>query len=181
MCRDRSVIRQLRDDRARLSQTISALDDTARAYRVRLSDGQRRWAAETEALSVTRDNLRRLYQRDIQRAHAVGIDQRDIDAVSNIASVTSDSVIVPVYIDTLRRLFTSYSDPYTSISAIIRRDSSAVIDYQIRDSLTVYDYYVRHRLLWGLIRWRERQNKLKILSLNPHCRIVSFSVKKIIE
>lgn len=166
---------------ADLSASLSSIHDSAKFFQVKWENGTKTSAASINALKMDFKNLQSLYRGEIDKARRLGANPRDINAVTQVHTETAASKIVPVYIDTLRQLTACYSDSFTLIKCAIRRDGIARIDYSIRDSLYILDMYKRHRILFGLIKWKERQNKMIVTSMNPNTVIRGFLVHKVIE
>ena len=166
----------------KLTISLNSLTDTAKTYRVKWLNGEKLNAASVNALYLKNENLERLYKDEIRASSRLGAKLRDISSLTTTKVVTRDSVInVPVYLDTLQALHADYSDEWANINCTINRKFKADIRYEVRDSLFITEYYKKHRILFGLIHWKEKQNRYVIVSMNPKSKIVGFSVKKVIE
>lgn len=164
-----------------LSESINHLNDTVKTYQIKWENGKKTYAAKVEAIQVEKSNFEKLYKDEVIKAKKLGVKLNDINSVSQIQTETSGTQYVPVYVDSLKQLTTSYKDSFTYISCIIPRTGKSKIDYSIRDSLFIVDIYKRHKLLFGLIKWKSRQNRMIVTSMNPKTKILGFTVHKVIQ
>jgi len=172
---------ELSQERARvhqLSQSVSALRDTAAAYQVELQNGRMVWADRVNALCFERDNVRHLLAGKEEQLRRLGVRLADTQSFSDFSVATIDSVRVPAYIDTLQCLHAVYRDSFATISAIIRRDFTSDIRYSIRDSFTLVNYTSYRRFLF--IRWHPR-NTYILMAHNPHTRVMGLRVVSILR
>lgn len=112
-----------------LSESISNLSDTAKVYKLKLSDSASVMAARINELTVSRNNIKSVLYGKEQELKGAKVNKRNIKSSASVASVVHDSVIVPVYLDTLRNLYTEYKDSFMTIKATIFRDHTANIKY----------------------------------------------------
>lgn len=160
-----------------LNQTINDLNQEIETYEVRLNDSTVVHAARVADLNMTIDNIENYY-KDLLKANT--IRPKDVSHVTTTETSTHGVEIVPVYVDTFGGMKTSYIDPYTSIIVDIDSAKQAVIDYSIRDSLTIINYQKKHSILWGLIKWK-KPSRTVVVSSNPKTTIVNVKSVNNIE
>jgi hypothetical protein len=156
-----------------LSQSINYLNDSAKIYRTKLGTS----IAQANVLSMKKENVKTIYKKEYIYANKIGSPNQ----IENVSSAIKDTVNVIAYVDSLSSLHASYVDNWTTIQATIFRNSKALITYELKDSLMIVDYYKEHRYLFGLIKWKTKQNKIQVESLNPHSKITYFHSIKIIK
>lgn len=123
--------------------------------------------------SVVRDSLpmsstpaQLVYANELPRETAslikdAGERVKEVETVSTVATVSRDTILVPEGMTELH-----YADRWATIDI-----KDTLLSYEFRDSLTTIvatDY--KHRFLWW--RWGKRGYMVKIVSHNPHSRIV---------
>lgn len=160
-----------------LNQTINDLNQEIETYEVRLNDSTVVHAARVADLNMTIDNIENYY-KDLLKANT--IRPKDVSHVTTTETSTHGVEIVPVYVDTFGGMKASYIDPYTSIIVDIDSAKQAVIDYSIRDSLTIINYQKKHSILWGLIKWK-KPSRTVVVSANPKTTIVNVKSVNNIE
>lgn len=160
-----------------LNQTINDLSQEIETYEVRLNDSIVVHAARVADLNMTIDNIENYY-KNLLKANT--IKPKDVSHVTTTETSTHGVEIVPVYVDTFGGMKASYIDPYTSIIVNIDSAKQAVIDYSIRDSLTIINYQKKRSILWGLIKWK-KPSKTVVVSANPKTTIVNVKSVNNIE
>lgn len=166
-----SAYLQQKERAATLNQTINDLHQEVETYEVRLNDSLVVHAARVADLNMTIDNIETYYKKLLK---ANTIKPKDVEHVITTETATHGVEIVPVYVDTFGGMKASYNDPYTSIKVDIDNSKKAVIDYSIRDSITIIKYYKKRRILWGLIKWK-KPSKTVVVSANPKTTIVNVT------
>jgi len=151
-----------------LSQSINSLTDSVK-YGKNI--------AQVNVLSMKKENVKTIYKKEYIYANKIGSPNQ----IENVSSAIKDTVDAIVYIDSLSSLHASYVDNWATIQAIIFRNSKAMITYELKDSFMIVDYYKEHRYLFGLIKWKTKQNKIQVESFNPHSKITYFHSIKIIK
>ncbi|TGX80526.1 hypothetical protein E5358_12785 [Palleniella muris] len=154
-----------------LAQTINVLNQNVETCKIRLSDSVAIYAARVENLNMTIDNLRHRYQ-DLLKGN--GIKPKEVTAITEVGVATHNVDTVQVVIDRFGGLMASYTDDFATISVNIDSARTAIIDYSIRDSITVINYQKKHSLLFGLIRWKENTRTV-VFSKNPKTRIAGVT------
>ena len=160
-----------------LNHTINDLNQEIENYEVRLNDSTVVHAARVADLNMTIANIENYY-KDLLKANT--IKPKDVNHVTTTEMVTQSIETVPVYVDTFGGIKASYIDQYTSIVVDIDSTRQAVIDYAIRDSLTIINYQKKHSILWGLIKWK-KPSRTVVVSANPKTKIVNVTSINSIE
>lgn len=166
-----SAYLQQKERATTLNQTINDLNQEIETYEVRLNDSIVVHAARVADLNMTIDNIEHYY-KDLLKANT--IKPKDVSHVTTTETVTQGVEIVPVYVDTFGGMKASYIDPYTSIVVDIDSTRQAVIDYSIKDSLTIINYQKKRSILWGLIKWK-KPSRTVVVSANPKTTIVNVT------
>lgn len=166
-----SAYLQQKERATTLNQTINDLNQEIETYEVRLNDSIVVHAARVADLNMTIDNIEHYY-KDLLKANT--IKPKDVSHVTTTETVTQSVEIVPVYVDTFGGMKASYIDPYTSIVVDIDSTRQAVIDYSIKDSLTIINYQKKRSILWGLIKWK-KPSRTVVVSANPKTTIVNVT------
>lgn len=166
-----SAYLQQKERATTLNQTINDLNQEIETYEVRLNDSIVVHAARVADLNMTIDNIEHYY-KDLLKANT--IKPKDVSHVTTTETVTQSVEIVPVYVDTFGGMKASYIDPYTSIVVDIDSARQAVIDYSIKDSLTIINYQKKRSILWGLIKWK-KPSRTVVVSANPKTTIVNVT------
>lgn len=166
-----SAYLQQKERATTLNQTINDLNQEIETYEVRLNDSIVVHAVRVADLNMTIDNIEHYY-KDLLKANT--IKPKDVSHVTTTETVTQGVEIVPVYVDTFGGMKASYIDPYTSIVVDIDSTRQAVIDYSIKDSLTIINYQKKRSILWGLIKWK-KPSRTVVVSANPKTTIVNVT------
>lgn len=166
-----SAYLQQKERATTLNQTINDLNQEIETYEVRLNDSIVVHAARVADLNMTIDNIEHYY-KDLLKANT--IKPKDVSHVTTTETSTQGVEIVPVYVDTFGGMKASYIDPYTSIVVDIDSTRQAVIDYSIKDSLTIINYQKKRSILWGLIKWK-KPSRTVVVSANPKTTIVNVT------
>lgn len=165
---------EAQSDNVLLSSSISELNDSVTTYRVKLSDGQYRYVGRINTLSMTRDNIEKLYEDKVNECKRIGIKLSSVKSITTAATQTSDSVILPVYVDSLKYLHTSYDDGYLAIANTIYRDNTSKLIYQYRDSFDlINDVKHKHFLFF---KWKKKTSRYTLVPKNPKTHILNLKV-----
>lgn len=165
---------------AALEQTINVLNRNVENYRIKLSDTVSVLVARTEAVAVTADNFKQLFEAETAEAKKLKLKINEINTRTAIASITTDTVSVPTVIVADSTYFAHYTDGYADIRCELNKATSK-ITYSLKDSLLIYDYYKKKTYLWGLIKIGNKRNRIDVFSKNPKTVISNVNVVKIIE
>ena len=161
-----------------LSTTLTAYTDSLSYQKIKLNDTVSVMAAKVRAVYVDKATLADLYAKEVANAKELGLRLKDIQEMKQIATIIRDTVLTPVYVDSLQRLCTQFSDGFVSISTCIPRQGKAEIGYSIKDSIEIVEYYAPHRILWGLIKWSSKTGEYAAFSKNPKASIIGFTVER---
>jgi len=167
-------------DKEMMASSLAASQDSIRYVKIKLNDTVSVMAATTKAIYMDKQSLSKLYSKEVANSKQLGIRLRDIQAMQQVATVINDTVYTPVYVDSLKRLCTSFNDGFVSISTCIPRQGDAETGYSIKDRIQITEYYAPHRILWGLIKWKSRTGEYGAMSMNPKASIIGFKVEKVV-
>lgn len=169
----------VQNDNMLLSSSIGGLNDSVCAIKVKLSDEQTRYAGRINTLSMTRDNIEKLYKDKVNDCKRLGIKLSSLQSIATASAETRDTAFVPVYVDSMRFLHTSYDDGYLSMSNTIYRNNTSKLVYQYRDSFElINDVKQKHFLFF---KWKKRTDRWTLLPMNPKTKVMNFRVIKLIK
>ena len=160
-----------------LENTISDLNQQIKFTEIRLNDSIQVYQAEVKSLNVTQDNLKAKYDKLL---NASKLKQKDVSSVKEIKAIIHDIDTVPAAIDSLGGISTKLEDNFVKINVEVLSDRNVVIDYEIRDSLTIVNVQKRRSILWGLIKWKKHKG-VRVINHNPKASIVSLQTIDVIE
>ena len=146
-----------------LEHTVSENERKATVLSIKLNDSVQVKQAEIENISMTYKNLQDKYG---ELLNASSTKPKHVKSLSSLSTVTLGRDTVYCMVDSFGGLRTSFHDDYTDITVEIDTCRKAVIDYSIRDSLTIITYQKSHSLLFGLIKWNEHAGT-KVVTHNP--------------
>jgi len=160
-----------------LETTITDLNQQIKQTKIRLNDSIALYQAEVKDLNYTADNLKAKYGKLLQ---ASNLRAKDVSAITEMTShtVSVDTVIAEV--DTFGGIKARLKDNFVSINVDIAADRKTVIDYDIRDSLSVISVQKKHKLFFGLIKWVSSEST-RVINNNPKAHIVSLQTINVIE
>lgn len=162
-----------------LSRSINSLQDSAKLYKVKFSDGQKRNVAQIASLAMTKENVEKLYSSKAEECKKLGIKLSNVKTITSAVTSTVETITVPVYIDSLKYLHTSFNDGYLSLHNTIFRNNISKIEYQYRDSFDLYnDVKQKHFLFF---KWRKKTNRFTLVPRNPKTDILNLRVIERIE
>lgn len=159
----------------RLEKSVSQIGQARQERKELHTDNGTLSSVTTEPIQVTSKNIRERYAADVQVVKDAGIKGRDIDELTHINISTRDSVSAEVQHIDSTTMHVHYADGYARIDVQIDTLRTAAIDYEIKDSVVVVAYQKRHRLLFGLIRWKETE-RVEVHSKNPKAEVESVEV-----
>lgn len=134
----------------------------------------------TEPLKATEKVIEARHSDDMKVAQGAGVRPKDVDELSHIEVSTRDSVTAPVKVEPFGGLSTHFEDAYTRIDVRIDSLKLATIDYEMRDSIVVISSRKRHKILFGLIKWKGKA-KIEAFSRNPKATVTSVEVLERLE
>lgn len=146
-----------------MENTLSLTNQKAKVTTIQLQDSLRVKQAEVEKLQVTNKNLQNLYG-DLLKSTKT--KPKDVKELINIGTLTSGKDTVVCMVDSFGGLKAHWQDNYINIKVDIDSARKAVIDYAIKDSLTVISYQKKHSILFGLIKWKSYEG-CKVITHNP--------------
>lgn len=146
-----------------MENTLSLINQKAEVTTIQLRDSLAVKQAEVEKLQVTNQNLQSLYG-DLLKSTKT--KPKDVKELTNISTMTSGTDTVVCEVDSFRGLKAHWKDDYINIRVDIDSTRKAVIDYNIKDSLTVISYQKKHSILFGLIKWKSYEG-CKVITHNP--------------
>lgn len=164
-----------------ISKSFNHYQDSLEYVTVKLNDSLKVSVAKVKTLYVDKQNLVKLYSEEVNEAKKLGLRVKDLQSLQQMSTHTAEIVKVPVYVDSLQRLCTTFKDSFTSITACIPRYGDGEIDYSINDSIKIIEYYKPHQILWGLIKWSSRDGEFAVFSKNPKTTITGFRVEKVLK
>lgn len=146
-----------------MENSLSLINQKAEVTTIQLRDSLAVKQAEVEKLQVTNQNLQSLYG-DLLKSTKT--KSKDIKELTNISTATSGVDTVICEVDSFSGLKAHWVDNYINIRVDIDSARRAVIDYNIKDSLTVISYQKKHSILFGLIKWNSYEG-CKVITHNP--------------
>ena len=167
--------RRQKESIAQLEKSVSQIGRPNQEKKELHTDNGTLTSITTEPVKVTTKNIRERYADDVKEVKDAGIKGRDIDELTHINISTRDSVSAELHHVDSTTMNVHYADGYARIDVQIDSLRSATIDYEVKDSVVVIAYQKRHRLLFGLIRWKETE-RVEVHSKNPKAEVESVEV-----
>ena len=167
--------RRQKESIAQLEKSVSQIGRPNQEKKELHTDNGTLTSITTEPVKVTTKNIRERYADDVKEVKDAGIKGRDIDELTHINISTRDSVSAELQHVDSTTMNVHYADGYARIDVQIDSLRSATIDYEVKDSVVVIAYQKRHRLLFGLIRWKETE-RVEVHSKNPKAEVESVEV-----
>lgn len=169
--------RSAKQEAQMLENTISLQNQQIKRVQIALNDTILLYQAEIQNLDYTKKNLEARYN-DLLKASKT--KAKDVNSMSTVGSVVKDSVIVPILVDTFGGMKAHYKDEFARIDVEVRTDRNAIIDYEVRDSLTIINVQQKKSYLFGLIK-KTKHKETKVINHNPKGFIVSLETIDVIE
>lgn len=160
-----------------LENTINDLDQEIKRSELRLNDSVTLYQAEVRNLTVTKDNLQAKYNGLLK---ASKLKAKDVGAITEIETVVHSVDTVIAVVDSFGGISARLSDSFVNIDVNVLPDRNTIIEYEIRDSLTVINVQKRHSWLFGLIKWTE-QKSTRVINNNPKATVTSLQTIQIYE
>lgn len=160
-----------------LETTISNLNQQIKFTEIRLNDSIKVYQAEVKSLNVTQDNLKAKYDKLL---NASKLKPKDVSKVTEVESIIHDIDTVPAVVDSFGGINAKLEDRFVKIDVEVLPNKNTIIDYEIRDSLTIVNVQKRRSILWGLIKWK-RPKGIRVINHNPKATIVSLQTIDVIE
>lgn len=160
-----------------LETTISDLNQQIKFTEIRLNDSIKVYQAEVRSLNVTRDNLKAKYDKLL---NASKLKPKDVSSVTDVKAIIHDVDTVPAITDSFGGISAKLEDDFVKIDVKVLPDKNTIIDYEIRDSLTIVNVQKRRSILFGLIKWKKHKS-IRVINHNPKASIVSLQTINVIE
>lgn len=161
----------------KLETTITDMGQEVKQSKINLNDSIELYQAEINALHFTKKNLEAKYNELLK---AMKLKPKDVSSVTQVGSqvVSVDTVIAKV--DTFGGLKAQLKDSFVRIDVNVNPDRKTIIDYTIKDSLSIINVQKKHKLFFGLIRWTSSES-IRVVNHNPKARVQSLQVVDVIE
>lgn len=160
-----------------LETTISDLNQQIKFTEIRLNDSIKVYQAEVKSLNVTQDNLKAKYDKLL---NASKLKPKDVSSVTEVKSIIRDVDTIPAITDSFGGINARLEDRFVKIDVKVLPDRNTIIDYEIRDSLTIVNVQKRRSILFGLIKWKKPKG-IRVINHNPKATIVSLQTIDVIE
>lgn len=160
-----------------LEATISNLNQEIQYTKIQLNDSIAVYQAEVKNLHFTQDNLQAKYDKLLLASKT---KPNDVSNVTEVTSVVHSIDTVIAVVDSFGGITAKLEDAFVNIDVEVGPELNMVIDYEVRDSLTVFSVQKKHSWLFGLIKWKE-QKGVKVINHNPKANIISLQTIDIIE
>ena len=170
-------IKKYKEEASMYENTISNLNQTIRQTEIRLNDSISLYQAEVKNLTYSADNLRAKYNELLEASE---LKAKDVSAMTNVVSKVVDRDTVVALRDTFGGLKALFKDDFVKIDISVMPDRKTVIDYEIRDSLTIINVQKRHSILFGLIKWKSWKST-RVINHNPKAKIIGLETINVIE
>ena len=135
------------------------------------------YQAEVRNLNITRNNLQAKYDKLLTASKT---KPKDVDNVTEVVTVVHSVDTVVAVVDTFGGITARLEDPFVDIDVEVLPDKNTIIEYEVRDSLTVLNVQKKHSWLFGLIKWKEHKS-VRVINHNPKASIVSLQTIDVIE
>ncbi len=169
--------KQYKNNANTLENTISNLNQKAKVTDIKINDSITVKQADVKCLGITKKNMEALHG-DVFKASATKV--KDIQTLTKIETITAGTDTVVCLVDSFGGLKAHWVDQYINIQVDIDSTRKAIVDYSVKDSLTIINYQKKHSLLFGLIKWKSYEG-CKVITHNPKAipvTAVSFSLIK---
>lgn len=160
-----------------LEATISDLNQEIQYEKLRLNDSIEVYQAQVKSLTYTQNNLQNKYARLLSETK---LKAKDVNAVTDVQAVIHSRDTVIAEVDTFGGIHATLNDNYVNIDVEVLPNRNTIIDYEVRDSLTIVDVQKKHSWLFGLIKWKEHK-EVRVINHNPKATIVNLQTIDVIE
>ena len=157
--------------------TISDLNQQIKQTEIKMNDSITLYQAEVKNLNYSIDNLKAQYNKLLKSSR---LRARDVQSITNIATKVEDKDTVVAVKDTTAGIKAMYCDQFVKINVNVLFNMKTVIDYEIRDSLSVINVQKKHSILFGLIKWKSLEST-RVINHNPKARIVGLETINVVE
>lgn len=160
-----------------LEQTLNNLNEEMKVSRIKWNDSISLCQAEIKSLTITKKNLQQKYDKLLKASNSKA---KDVNSVTEVITEIHRVDTVVALVDSFGGLNARLEDSFIKIDVNVFPDKKTIIDYNIRDSITVISFQKKHRWLFGLIKWNESKG-VKVITHNPKSEIVSIEAIEIID
>lgn len=160
-----------------LETTITDLNQEIKHTKLQLNDSISVYQAEVKNLSFTKDNLEAKYNKLLK---ASKLKPTDVNSVTEVVTVVHEVDTVWAETDSFGGIKAQLQDPFVSIDVEVQPNLKTLIDYEVRDSLTVVTIQKKHSWLFGLIKWKEHKGT-RVINHNPKASITNLQTIDVIE
>lgn len=160
-----------------LEATISDLNQEIKYTKIQLNDSIAVYQAEVKNLNFTQSNLQARYDKLLAASKT---KSKDVNNVTEVTSVVHSVDTVVVIVDSFGGIKAKLEDAFVDIDVEVLPNRNIIIDYEVRDSLTIFNIQKKHSWLFGLIKWKE-QKGIKVINHNPKAEIINLRTIDIIE
>lgn len=160
-----------------LETTVSNLNQEVKQTKIRLYDSIELYQAQVRNLDMTRKNLKARYDKLLAASNT---KPKDVNSVAEVASVVHEIDTVIAEVDSFGGVRANLTDPFVNIDVTVFPDRKTIIEYIMRDSLTILNVQKKHSWLFGLIKWNEHK-ETKVINHNPKAKVVSLQTIDIFE
>jgi len=159
-----------------LELTINKLHQDLETLTVRINDSTVVHGAIVEDMRMTQKNLE---ARCGELMKKLSIKAKNVDHYINTTTFVHDTVYREINVDTAGVVTAEYVDNFTNIKVAID-NGTALFDYSIKDSISVFNVRKKHSILFGLIKWKG-EPKTTIINHNPKAIVTEFNAIEILE
>lgn len=165
--KEKSKLEKSEISNSRMSRTISSLEDSTRTYRVKLSDGEKVWASETETTYMKEEHFRKLLSEKSKEAERLGFRIKDLESEISVSSVATGSGNDTVYVDSMKQVRLHIEDGFLTETVSLFRDRHYEYSYSYNDDFDIFMGKKPHRFLF--FRWKSKDNdKAVVIFKNPN-------------
>lgn len=170
-------VRKYKNEADMYENTITDLNQQIKQTEIRMNDSITLYQAEVRNLNYSVDNLKAKYGKLLKASE---LKAKDVGSMTNIVTkiVYRDTVIAMV--DTFGGFRSVLDDKFVKIAVDVRPDRNTIIDYEVRDSLSVINVQKKHSILFGLIKWKSLKST-RVINHNPKARIVGLETINVVE
>lgn len=170
------MAKKYKDSANTLENTISNLNQKAKISEIKINDSVVVKQAEVKSNEITKKNVQSLYG-DVLKASDT--KPKDVQTLVNASTLTTGTDTVICFVDSFGGLKAHWIDPYINILVDIDSARKAVVDYSVKDSLTIINYQKKHSILFGLIKWKSYEG-CKVITHNPKATPIAVISNSII-
>lgn len=160
-----------------LESTISDLNQEIKLTKLQLNDSISVYQAEVKNLTFTKTNLESKYNALLK---ASKLKPKDVNSVTEVTTVIHEIDTVYAEVDNFGGITAQLQDQFVNIDVEVMPDLKTVIDYEVKDSLTVINVQKKHSWLFGLIKWTEHKGT-RVVNHNPKATITNLHTIDVME